>query len=495
MRSETWILGMTRLFLCLATILACSASAQTPQKTIHSPDGWVVRYGVVDGATTQPAAMVSVLRSVAKSAGESPLIGQPFRYKGTNTVGVFYVVRDHSAANVPVIGLILSDFNDKKQVESALMYDTASRFPSNLKPMMETVFKEWRPGGVKSAANTASGKAASSGGSSASSASASGGLLPMHLVTLPDGSASAKIPDGWQLGPMSHGGTFQIVGNHQEYIMLNGAMRGIDPGSVGYQNSMRMGIRMPGNFVMAYNADLGQAFPNLYLFAAHILNWNPTDLKIEKTQIVPTPQGERCVQGQGHVNNFGNGPMELNAIFCPQAPTNPQNGMYMIYVYLSLVPNSLADQDRLTISAVMASFSWNKEKVEGQAAMMAAPVINYMHGVYQDHMNALEKLRQSEMARTREIGQQVTDRIAEADRQQAIRNQDFNQRQEDIGRYGQGFSNYILDQNVIQYSNSSGDIVHETVPNSIAYNLAKLHPDKIEIVSTPNYIPRIDFSK
>jgi hypothetical protein len=493
---ERRILGISGLFLWLVMISACSASAQTPQKTIHSPDGWVVKYGVVDGATTQPAAMVSVLRSVAKSSGESPKIGPPFRYKGTNTVGVFYVVRDHSAGNVPVLGLILSDFNDKKQVETALMYDTASRFPNTLKSMMETVFKEWRPGGVKSAANTQPGKPTSSSGSSASTGSVPGGLLPMHPVTLQDNSASAKIPDGWQLGPMSNGGTMQILGPHQECILLNGVVRAIDPRSVGYQNDVRMHLQMPGiKVVMPYNTDLSRAFPNLYITSAHVLNWNPTDLQIEHTEIVTIPDGKQCEQGRGHVNNFGNGPMELNAMFCSEAPTDPQSGLYLIYVYFSLVPNSLADQERLTAATVMASFRWNEAMIRQQAANMAAPVIARMQGIYQDHMHALQQFTQSQIDRTHQIGQQVTDRIAESDRQQAIRNQDFNQHEEDISRYGQGFSNYILDQNVIEYSNSYGDVVHETVPNSIAYNLVQHHPDKVEIVPTPNYIPVIDFSK
>jgi hypothetical protein len=71
---------------------------------------------------------------------------------------------------------------------------------------------------------------------------------------------------------------------------------------------MRMHIQVPPNkVVMAYNVDLGQTFPYLYLFAAGLLRWNPTDLRIEHTEMIPTPEGERCVQSQGHVNNFGNG--------------------------------------------------------------------------------------------------------------------------------------------------------------------------------------------
>jgi hypothetical protein len=187
--------------------------------------------------------------------------------------------------------------------------------------------------------------------------------------------------------------------------------------------------------------------------------------------------------------------MELNAVFCPDVPTNPQNGGYMVYVYFSLIPNAVADQERLTALAVMASFSWDKQRMERQATRMAAPVIQYMQGVYQDHMNALDKIRQTQIDQIRQTGQQVTNRIAGADHQQAIRDQDFEKQEENIGGYGQGFNNCLLDQNVIQYTNSYGDFVHKTVPNNITYNLVQQHPDQVELVSTPNYIPVVDFSK
>lgn len=480
MRIETRIPRTLGLFPCLVLISACPALAQAPQKTIHSPDGWVVKYGVVQGASTQPAAIVSELRAVARSCGESPQVGQAFRYKGTSTVGVFYVVTNHSAGEAPMVGLILSDFNEKKQVETAVMYDTAPHFRYTLKPMMETVFKEWRPGGVKPAAK---------GGTGASAA-----LLPMHPVTLPDGSAAAKIPDGWQVTPQSHGGGINVVGPHQEFIMLNGGFVAQDPRAESYQRMMRMHMQSPPNeFIMPYNADLGRAVPYMYAFSAHLLRWNPTDLKIEQTQIVPMSQGLRCVQAQGHVNNFGTGPMELNATFCPGPPSSPQTMIYMVYVFFSLVPNALADQERLTTFAVMASFSWDQQRVERQAAAMAAPVIQQMQGIYQQHMDALNKLREDQIGQIHRTGQEVTDRIAEADRQQAIRDQDFDKQEENIGRYGQGFSNYILDQNVIQYTNSYGDFAHKTVPNNIAYSLVQQHPDQVELVPTPNYIPDVDF--
>ncbi len=477
--------------VCLVMISACPAWAQAPQKTIHSSDGWVVKYGVVDGATTQPAAIVPELRSVAKSCGESPLISKPFRYKGKNTVGVFYAVRDHSRNNAPFTGLILSDFNDQKQVETAWMQDTASRFPSTLKPMMETVFKEWRPAEVKPAATTPPGQAASSGGSPASAA-----LLPMHEVKLQDGTASAKVPDGWQLGAMSHGGTMQIDGPHQERIILNGTMLAQDPRLPAYQRSARMGIRTPAiKVVLPFDTDWVKAFSNLYLTSAHILQWNPTDLTIDHAELLPAAGSQRCVQGKGHVNNFGTGLMELNAIFCPQQPDQPQTGVYRIVAYFSLIPNAYADQERATAAAVVGSFWWTRPRSGGVPTHCQPQSSPRCTREYNDMMGVLRRQTEIEINNIHQIGKRSEILSAEREHERVVNQGQFEQRQEDTRRYGQGFSDYILDQSVIQYTNPYGDVAHQRVSNPTAYNLVQFHSDKVEIVDTPNYIPGTDFSR
>jgi hypothetical protein len=263
-----------------------------------------------------------------------------------------------------------------------------------------------------------------------------------------------------------------------------------------YQNMVRRRIQMPAIKIVApYDADWVKGFPNLYLAFAHVLRWNPTDLKIDHAEFLPATTGNRrCVQGGGHVNN-GSGLMELNAMFCPEQPEQPQSGSYLIFEFISLAPNAYADQERATVAAVFDSYQWDEAAAKSRAAAMAAPIIATMNRVYQDHMHALSEFTQSQIERTHEIGRQADARYAEADRERVESDQRFNNQEENISRYGQGFSNYILDQNVVEYTNPYGDVVHETLPNNIAYNLVKNHSDKIAIVDTPNYIPEIDFRK
>jgi hypothetical protein len=54
----------------------------------------------------------------------------------------------------------------------------------------------------------------------------------------------------------------------------------------------------------------------------------------------------------------------------------------------------------------------------------------------------------------------------------------------------QGFSNYLLDQTVVQ-NNFTGE--HATGWNSAAEALVKSNPNKYSYVNTPNYIPGTDF--
>jgi endo-beta-N-acetylglucosaminidase D len=72
---------------------------------------------------------------------------------------------------------------------------------------------------------------------------------------------------------------------------------------------------------------------------------------------------------------------------------------------------------------------------------------------------------------------------------------DWSQHEEDISRNGQGFSNYILDQTVIQDNNmyGNGTIGHGTVWNNQADALVKADPNRFEYVTVPNYWRGTDF--
>jgi hypothetical protein len=68
-------------------------------------------------------------------------------------------------------------------------------------------------------------------------------------------------------------------------------------------------------------------------------------------------------------------------------------------------------------------------------------------------------------------------------------------KQDTNARNSQAFSNYQLDQTVVQDNNmyGNGTIGHGTVWNSTADALVKADPNRFEIVNTPNFWRGLDY--
>src|ERR1700690_4539826 len=105
-------------------LLTVAAMAHGPLRTMYMPEGGRIVYGTVQGAESQGAAMVAVLRMMHQNCGERPQIGQAFRMRGTDGVGLFFTVINHPAGNVPVAGLIIATRNGTHQTGGALLSDS-----------------------------------------------------------------------------------------------------------------------------------------------------------------------------------------------------------------------------------------------------------------------------------------------------------------------------------------------------------------------------------
>jgi hypothetical protein len=216
-----------------------------------------------------------------------------------------------------------------------------------------------------------------------------------------------------------------------------------------------------------------------------------TVLKLDHVENIPatgTGSGS-CVQGQGHVNN-GSGLMELNAMYCPQQPEQPQTGIYLIFEFVSLVPNTYADQDRATVAAIFGSYQWDEAKARSIADAQSAPIIAQMQQTYQAHQQALMSFTQQQIANIHQIGANATARYNATQQANDAQHAAFNQHEDDISRNGQGFSNYLLDQTVIQDNTTGG---HATTWNSFADALVQSNPKRWQYVDTPDYIKGTDY--
>jgi hypothetical protein len=436
------------LSLFFLPVCAPIAWAQTPLKPVDAPQGATIVYGVMDGAHTQAAAIGKMLRDVHNSCGEKPQIGKVFKVRGTNSNAVFFTVVNHPRGNRQVAGLVIAAQSGPHLVEAALVADDASRFDSTVNPMLQRLFNAWHPGGEAASGSSASGSAG--GGHSA-------GPATLHRVAASDNTASVGVPDGWQAKGKE--GTMMISGPHGEEVGLDLVRMAVDSGAYGRPNNA-------GKIVYPYNADLTRAFPDIFQQYWRLNGANPTGLRIDHAEPMPGSPGERCVHATGHVTLIANFPQEMNALLCTGARLS--TGSYLVMLSVVFIPTTVADQERATAGAILASFEVNQAVLQGQVAAMSAPLIGVIH----------------------QIGKDAAARAAATDKANQAQHEAWNADQDIKARNSQGFSNYLLDQTVIQDNKLDA---HGTVWNSTANAMVKADPNRFEIVDTPNYWKGIDY--
>jgi len=156
---------------------------------------------------------------------------------------------------------------------------------------------------------------------------------------------------------------------------------------------------------------------------------------------------------------------EMETLMCATAP-DPM-GNYTVALSMSEIDPRFADKERATVGAILSSYEVNQAVVAREANAIAAPAISAIHRIGADataRMNAVERANDAQHA-------------------------DYYARQDVNARTNQGFSNYLLDQTVIQDNNmyGNGTVGHGTAWNSTADALVKANPNRYEIVDTPNF--------
>jgi hypothetical protein len=115
----------------------------------------------------------------------------------------------------------------------------------------------------------------------------------------------------------------------------------------------------------------------------------------------------------------------------------------------------------------------------------------------QMNANTQALIKQNQMAvdRIHQIGQQATARMNATEAANDAQHAGYWAQQDSNARNAQGFSNYLLDQTVVQDNNmyNNGTIGHGTLWNSDADALVKANPNRFEIVDTPGYWKGIDY--
>jgi hypothetical protein len=498
-----------RYSVCLLSlVLAAGVEAgwgQAQLQQIQSSQGGAIYYGTVDNANTQPAALIGLLRMVHKNCGERPRIVKVFKLPGTDSIGLFFTVVNHTQGNSQVAGLMIAAPSAPNQVQAAMIANQAGQFNQAMNPMLRELLNVWHPGRLATAfspaqgadsgsragsgqvagsskAGGAHGAAASAHGATASAHAApgSGHYAPaakLHMVSTSDNAASIGIPDGWRLDPQSGGGTVRVVGPKGEMILLNGSRNAIDPTSPNLLPFQRNpATRAPGTIAYPYHGDLVRDFPNLFQLWRRAGGNPPTQVQIDSIEPKEAPQGEKCVHAEGYLDPNGN-KTHMSSLMCVFDPGQTAN--YMITFNNALLPAALFDQEHLTMVGIVSSFKVNQQVIGQQ---QAAAIDNIHRIGQQAAADRASRNAANDAQHAAYWAQQGSN---------AAQHAEWNAGQDNNARNGQGFSNYIRDETVVRDVQEPNE--HVTVYNSTAAALQQTFPDRVEEVPTSQYISGTDY--
>ena len=468
------------LSFCLVCLCACKARTQTPTplKRIDATQGGKIVYGAVPGASTQPAALAKLLSDVQVRSGEKPQVGRVFRFRGTNSVGVFFTVTDHSKADKQVAGLAIAAETGPNQVEAALLTNDASHFGQTINPMLQQLFGAWHPGGQTASSGSSTGAQSAPAGNGPSASA-----VRLHTVVASDNSASIGIADGWQLDPQSASATMSLIGPNGEKAVLNASKPAVDPYNPQQVQAVRAGLyNGTGTMLYPYHPDLAKAYPELVQAWRRSNNMPPARLQVEK--IEPIKGSNNCILVTSHIDADGRGMKKLIDDICQWPPA--QWGAYSISRTFNIMTDEQSEREQGTIMTMFLSVKVNQQVMNQQMQQKLA----------QKQQSDRQWLAwgQQQSDRIRAQGEAAQRRFADQQAANEAQHAQWNAGQIDNARNGQGFSNYLLDQTVIQGNDLDGTAVgHATVWNNTAETLVKLDPNRFEIVDTPNYWLGTDF--
>ena len=488
--------GSTRLSvvlaLAMAALPACGAGrpGPTPQTTLNGAQGGLIVYGAVAGAATQPAAMARLLDSVQAQCGEKPQIGRVFSFRGTASVGVFFSVTNRPQGNRRVAGLVIASVTGPGAVEAALLTDDAARFGKTVNPMIKQLFEAWHP-------EAPAAPARAPGGASPAGAPAPA-LTP---VTLADRTARVGVPAGWQVDPKSGGGGVLLRGPRGEVVVLGSMFLAQDPRGPAYRNSQRMGMRpLRGTVIFPADADLVKNFAPIIRELARANGFTPASLRIDYAEAVAPPagssfQGERAALATGWIDPDGKGRQYMFRVV-GAVPPDPY-GDFSFHDYAAYFPSTEPGQANAIASAIFSSFQVDQALVAQRASAEAAPHIARLKQVDAAQRQAVQANSARIIGNINQIGANATARMNAVGQANAAQHEQWNAGQDASSRNIQGFSNYLLDQRVVQdndlYGNGSGTAGHGTLWNSTADALVKADPNRFETVDKPNFWQGTDY--
>ena len=147
-----------------------------------------------------------------------------------------------------------------------------------------------------------------------------------------------------------------------------------------------------------------------------------------------------------------------------------------------MLPLANADKEQPMLNSILNSYKVNMQVVNAENAKLMEQK--------QQSDQQITASAQQYIGQIHQIGAQATARMNATETANDAQHAAWNAGQNANAQNAQGFSNYLLDQNVVQ-NNFTG--AHSTQWNSAADAMVQSNPGKYSYVSTPNYIPGTDY--
>jgi hypothetical protein len=441
------------LFLFLASYSAlapaqpAATNANDVLKTINNAGGGQIVYGPLVQQPSLPAAMGVMLRTIHTQFGNRPDIGRFFQAKGSNSAAAFFTVTAKNLGEKPIAGLVIVSMPPGANPSAAILYDEALHFGTSLSPMMTQLNAVWHPDGSPSAPV-----------SSAKRGAPTSSLPALHETSLPDGSASVGLPAGWRI---TGGGHAQLHAEGPEGQQIHFFSYSVeDPRT---NPLYRPGVRPPGAIVVyPWGGDLTQAFPAVAVQLNQKMGApGPT---YHFTSVKPYGDiGPRsCVFATGDVDRHdGKGLLAQGSIICAGRPLN---GNWILAVYQTATPTIRANIDGPLLATIETTYKTNNAVLNAQ--------------------------NQATIAHIHEIGDAARRQADAAHAANDAHNASVEANWDSRDKHSQDFSNYLLDQTVIQDSQRNE---RATVWNQYADTLVKADPNRYQYVPTKDFIKGIDY--
>ena len=275
-----------------------------------------------------------------------------------------------------------------------------------------------------------------------------------------------------------------MTGPHGEQVALSMTKTAIDPSHPQQMQLRRSGMPvMQGTLVYPFRGDMVKSFPDMFQAWRRANGKPPAKLQLDEIKPMQAIEGNHCAIANGHFDPDGKGMQIFSDYMCAFDPAK-YNGMYMVTLSHSMFPD---EKERDTVKAIVNSWKVNQQVI-AQQTTAATQQMNA-------NTQALIRQNQMQVDRIHQIGQQATARMQATEAANDAQHAGYWAQQDSNARNGQGFSNYLLDQTVVQDNNmyNNGTVGHGTVWNSTADALVKADPNRFEIVDTPNYWRGIDY--